>query len=148
MPSFTLGPDTRFRVGDTIRCYRGGGGLVPASPTPVGTSSVAADSTTTFADLDYGTRYLAGKTTAGPFVEFATAPSLSDADGTVAESSLVRRCRWVDDAWTYNGAAITSRPEFDGMLIWVGGGPSADPTPEGLSLTFPGDEWHPSESVD
>lgn len=69
MASFTLGPDPRFHVGATLYCYRGTG-LVPASPTVVDTAVVAADSTTTFEDLDRGTSYLAGLSVNGPFVSF------------------------------------------------------------------------------
>lgn len=147
MPSFTLAPDPRFKVGNTIFCYRAGGGIVPAHPAPVTSAAVAADSTTTFEDLDFGTPYLAGKTVNGPFVSFATQPSASDLDG-VSESALIRRCRWNGTAWTYDGVVTAIRPAFDGMLIWVGGGPSADPTPEGLNIAINGDEWHPSEAVD
>lgn len=72
MASFTLGSDSRFHVGDTINCYAAGGGLTPSSPTPVTSSTVAADSTTSFTGLNDGGRYLAGKTLAGPFVSFQT----------------------------------------------------------------------------
>lgn len=91
MASFTLGPDSRFHVGDTLNCYRLGSGLIPASPIPVTSAAVAADSTTTFTGLDDGTRYLAGLAAAGPFVEFQTNLPIEQSGGVtyVANDGLL-----------------------------------------------------------
>lgn len=72
MASFTIGPDSRFHVGDTIYCYRQGGGLVPVSVTPTTMSTVQANSTVTFTGLAFDTGYLAGLAITGPFVQFNT----------------------------------------------------------------------------
>lgn len=69
--SFTMAPDPRFKVGQTVYLFRGAG-LVPISPIPVTSAVVAADSTTTFTGLDSGAPYLAGFTASGPFIGFRT----------------------------------------------------------------------------
>jgi hypothetical protein len=142
MPTtFTLGSDPRFHVGATITCYRGAGGIVPASPIAVTSAVVAADSTTTFTGLDYATRYLAGLSVTGPFVAFATAAALTDSGSTVDESAIVRACKWNGTAWTYGGDVITSRPDFGGVLYWFGGDASTD---EPTAMMGTGDLWYPA----
>lgn len=90
MASFTLGPDWRFHVGDTIYCWRQGGGLRPATPTAVTSATVAANSTTTFTGLNADAQYLAGKAVSGPFVTFQTDPA-DDVDPDLRATGL-----WVD----------------------------------------------------
>jgi hypothetical protein len=81
MASFTISPDIRFRAGETIYCYRGTpSGIVPLSITPVTSAVVASDSTTTFTDLQADARYMAGKSTAGPFVSFRTSSETTSSD--------------------------------------------------------------------
>lgn len=93
MPAFVMGPDSRFPAGTTLRAWRCVG-LIPVG-SPVVTVTVGSDGTATFSGLAYGTKYLVGKTTAGPFTQVPATPEPEIVQGNT------RTLVWDDDSGNY-----------------------------------------------
>lgn len=139
--SFDLSGSPQLLALENFNVYvaSGVGGTVVASGT------LSATGTATITGLEYDSEYAAEGATSGRVVRFRTRPALTVEERVVVlEASVgglgVGRCLWVDPDWTFEGDAITARPDFDGMLFWTGGDASTD---EPTAMMAVGDIWYP-----
>lgn len=136
--------------------------VAPSGPS-VATEAVSGSGTLAFSDLPEGVRYVAfaagvGVTFFAPVegvqdqladrarirsLEVAVAAGdIGGGIGDIDTSTLVGACTWNadEDAWTFDGAAILARPDFEGILLWHGGDASTD---DPTAMMGPYDVWRP-----